>query len=72
MKRPLKLDVLESPACRGPMKIIAAITEPKVIKRFLAAMDVPTEMPQVSVARSPLQLEFVWPEGTEIPMRAYD
>ena len=72
MKRVFELDVLECPACHGPMKIIAEITEPKVIKRFLAAMDLPTEMPEVSAARPPPQLEFGWPEDTEIPMRAYD
>jgi len=53
MKRVFDLDVLQCPVCRGPMKVIAEITEPKVIKQFLAAMDLPTEMPEVDRARPP-------------------
>ena len=52
------------------MKIIAEITEPKVIKQFLATMDLPTEMPEVDRARPPPQLDFDWPEDVEGPVPA--
>ena len=42
------------------MKIIAEITEPKVIKRLLAMLDLPTEAPKVERARPPPQVEFGW------------
>ncbi|MEX1364783.1 MAG: hypothetical protein AB1Z98_16775 [Nannocystaceae bacterium] len=58
--RPFALDVLECPECRGPMKIIAAIREPKVIRSFLAALDLPTEIPKVERSRPPPQLELDW------------
>lgn len=70
MKRVFDLDVLECPVCRGPMKIIAEITDPKVIKQFLAAMDLPTEMPEVDRARPPPQMDFGWPEDVEEPVLA--
>ena len=56
MKRVFELDVLDCPACHGPMKLTAKLTAPKVIERLLAAMDLPTEMPEMSVARPPPQL----------------
>jgi hypothetical protein len=58
MRRVFALDVLECPVCRGPMKIIAEITEPEVIERFLAALDLPTEHPEIEPARPPPQLEL--------------
>jgi hypothetical protein len=58
MSPSLTVDVLECPRCRGPMKIIAEITDPKVIKRFLAALNLPTEAPEIERARPPPQMDF--------------
>ena len=60
MKRVFTLDVLECPDCHGRMKIIAAITEPKVIRPFLAALDLPTDVPSVERSRPPPQLDLDW------------
>jgi hypothetical protein len=58
MRRVFSLDVLECPVCQGPMKIIAEITQPEVIERFLAALDLPTKHPEIERARPPPQLEL--------------
>jgi hypothetical protein len=50
------------------MKIIAEITQPEVIKRFLAALDLPTEHPEVERARPPPQLELPLDEAYEEPL----
>ncbi|MEX1362826.1 MAG: transposase, partial [Nannocystaceae bacterium] len=60
LKRVFAVDVLECPRCRGPMKIIAEITDPKAIRRFLAALDLPTEAPRIERARPPPQVDFGW------------
>ncbi len=66
MKRVFAVDVLECPVCRGQMKIIAEITEPKVIKKFLAALDLPTEAPEIERARPPPQVEFGWDDECQL------
>jgi uncharacterized protein YbaR (Trm112 family) len=66
MRRVFALDVLECPVCRGPMKIIAEITQPEVIERFLAALDMPAEHPEIERARPPPQLELSW-DGHDDP-----
>lgn len=63
MKRVFELDVLECSVCRGPMKSIAEITQRDVIRRFLAALDLPTEAPRVERARRPPQLDIGWEDG---------
>ena len=63
MKRVFEIDVLECPVCQGPMKIIAEITQRDVIRRFLAALDLPTEAPRVQRARPPPQLDLGWDDG---------
>lgn len=60
MKRVFAIDVLECPDCQGKMKIIAAITDSKVIRPFLAALDLPTDVPRVERSRPPPQLELDW------------
>ncbi|WP_437324262.1 hypothetical protein [Sorangium sp. So ce381] len=41
----MALDVLECPACNGRMKLVAMITEPSNIARFLTALGEPTDVP---------------------------
>ena len=67
MRRVFTLDVLKCPVCRGPMKIIAEITQPEVIARFLAALDLPAEHPEIERARPPPQLELPLNETCEEP-----
>jgi len=58
MKRVFSLDVLECPECKGRMKVIATITEPEVVRKFLASIGLPTELPATERARPPPQLEL--------------
>lgn len=41
----MALDVPECPACKGRMKLVAMITEPSNIARFLTALGEPTDVP---------------------------
>jgi hypothetical protein len=45
LRRTFALDVLEYPACKGRMKLVAMITEPSNIARFLTALGEPTDVP---------------------------
>jgi hypothetical protein len=58
MKRVFSLDVLECPECKGRMKVIATITEPEVVRKFLGSIDLPTELPPMERARPPPQLDM--------------
>ncbi|WP_437585870.1 ABC transporter permease [Sorangium sp. So ce1000] len=49
----LVLDVLECPACKGRMKLVAMVTEPRNIVRFLCALGEPTDVPARSPNRGP-------------------
>ncbi|WP_437729457.1 transposase [Sorangium sp. So ce861] len=49
LRRTFAIDVLECPACKGRMKLVAMVTEPRNIARFLSALGEPTDVP----ARSP-------------------
>jgi hypothetical protein len=49
------------------MKIIAEITQPEVIERFLAALDLPAEHPESDRARPPPKLELPLDEGYDEP-----
>ena len=70
MKRVFEVDVLECPVCKGPMRIIAEITDRKVIQQFLTALDLPSEAPEIQRARPPPQTEFDW--DNEVDMGAAD
>ncbi len=78
MKRAFQIDVLECPVCSGRMKIIAEVTEPTVIKRFLAALDLSSEMPEIERARPPPPMDFGWTDevaqdpAVEADMDIYD
>jgi hypothetical protein len=49
------------------MRVIAAITDPASIKRYLDGVGLHAEIPQIKPARPPPQLEFEYtdPEYTE-------
>ena len=53
LKRCFGLDVLECPSCKGRMKLLAMVTEPKSIRRMLRHLGEPTEPPVREPARGP-------------------
>src|SRR5574341_1174023 len=53
MRRTFEVDVLVCPRCSGRMKIIAAITDPDVIRAFLDALGIPREDVTPAPARPP-------------------
>jgi len=53
LKRVFNIDVSKCNKCSGNMKIIAAIEDPKVIKKILAHLGLPTKAPTPWPARGP-------------------
>jgi hypothetical protein len=53
-----QIDVSVCPVCQGKMRIIAFITDPASVQRYLKGENLPTEPPPIAPARSPPQLEF--------------
>jgi hypothetical protein len=51
MSRVFEIDVLACPACAGPMKIIAAITQPDIARRVLDCLGLPSRAPPLCPAR---------------------
>lgn len=58
LARTFGLQVERCPNCHGRMRIIAAITDPVSIKRYLDGVGLPSEIPEIKPARPPPQLEF--------------
>jgi len=58
LSRVFQIDVSVCPACQGKMKIIAFITDPASVQRYLRGEGLPTEAPPIAPARSPPQMEF--------------
>ena len=53
LKRTFAADVLECDRCHGRLKLVAMVTEPKSIARFLKKLAEPTEPPPRLPARGP-------------------
>lgn len=53
LKRVFNIDVSKCTKCSGPMKIIAAIEDPKVIKKILTHLGLPTKAPTPWPVRGP-------------------
>jgi hypothetical protein len=51
LHRVFAFDVLECPRCSGKCAVIAVITDPQVIRPFLACLDLPTRAPPIAPAR---------------------
>ena len=58
LKRVFLVDVLECPKCKGRMEILAVVTEPASVRRYLEGMDLPSEAPRPHVARPPPQADW--------------
>ncbi|WP_437962231.1 transposase [Sorangium sp. So ce119] len=53
LRRTFAIDVLECPTCKGRMKLVAMLTQPRSIARFLSALGEPTDVPARSHNRGP-------------------
>ena len=47
------LDVLLGPNCKGRMRLLAMVTEPKSLARYLRSLAEPTSAPQPEPTRAP-------------------
>jgi len=53
MRRTFEIDVLACQHCGGRLKLLAAVTNPKAVRAFLASLGLPTEVPEQCPARAP-------------------
>lgn len=53
LKRTFGDDILSCPSCGGTMKLLALVTDPRSITRYLRAIGQPTDAPERSPARGP-------------------
>ncbi len=53
MRRAFELDVLACPRCGGHMRLIATIEDPRVIRRILAHLGLPTQGSDPRPSRPP-------------------
>ena len=53
LKRTFGPDILSCPSCGGTMKLLALVTDPRSITRYLRATGEPTDAPERSPARGP-------------------
>lgn len=58
LKRVFEIDVLTCPWCGEKRKLIALITDGKVVRKILEHLGLPTAAPVLTPARSPPELEF--------------
>ena len=58
LARVFKFQIDVCPACGGKMKIIAFITDPASIHRYLEGIGLPTAAPPIPPARPPPQMKF--------------
>lgn len=71
-RRVFRDDLRVCPRCAGPVRVLAAITDPAVVVAILTHLDLPSEPPQVAAARAPPQVLF-WPGSDPHPDHdAYD
>ena len=60
LARVFRIDVTRCPDCGGRMKIIAALTDPRSIRRCLRGMGLPARAPPITPARPRPQAEFAY------------
>ncbi|MFM7295689.1 MAG: ATP-dependent helicase HrpA [Planctomycetota bacterium] len=60
MKRVFAIDVLVSPHCEGPRKLIALLTDGLVVRKILTHLGLSTEPPALAPARAPPEPELAW------------
>jgi hypothetical protein len=58
------VDVLQCPTCQGRLRVLAVITEREPVRRILAHLGLPTEVPPLARARDPTDdQDDVEPDG---------
>ena len=62
MRRAFDLDVLACPRCGGRMSLIATIDDPRVIRKILSHLGLPTEVPQPRPCRPPPAPRDLFPD----------
>jgi len=60
LRRVFQSDALVCPSCKGPRRILAAITEREPIDKILSHLGLSTEIPVVEKARPPPQSDFAF------------
>ncbi len=58
LARVFQFDVTECPACGGRMKIVAAVTDARSIRRYLEGVGLPARAPPIAPARPRRQQEL--------------
>jgi len=59
LKRVFSEDILDCPRCKdGKMEVLAAISEPLILRKILVHLGLPTDIPDCDPARAPPQPEF--------------
>ena len=58
LARVFRVDVEKCPRCSGKMKIVAALTDPASIRQYLKGTRQYEEIPRLSPARAPPQVEM--------------
>jgi hypothetical protein len=76
LRRVFAIDVTRCPICRGPMAVIAYLTDPPILAKILSHLQLPTAPLPLAPARYPaeqLDLDFVddWPDDEPAPARCH-
>lgn len=58
LARVFQVDVTECPTCGGRLKIVAALTDPFSVRRYLEGVGLPARAPPMAPARLDRQLEL--------------
>jgi len=65
IRKVYEADPLECPKCKGPMRIIALIDDPLVVRRILEHLG---QRPPEAMERSPPMPPEAWPVNSVLPM----
>jgi len=65
IRKVYEVDPLECPRCKGPMRVIALIEDPGVIRRILDYLEL---WAPLATERSPLPGAASWPRHANLPL----
>ena len=63
LARVFSIDVSTCDRCGGRMRVIAALTEPATIRRYLQGVGLPAQPPPIAPPRAPPQTELEFSHG---------
>jgi hypothetical protein len=58
MARVFQIEIDTCPYCGGKMRIVAALTAPATVRRYLEGTGQSAGIPEIAPARAPLQLDL--------------